>query len=76
MTAERTPDSRFGAIVRRNVDRILDEIGWTPLDLYTTMKMAPSSYSLMFKNHTGPNGLILEKLARTLGCTTEELLKR
>lgn len=76
MTADRTPDSEFGAVVRRNVDRVLSDLGWTPLDLYTSMKLAPSSYSLMFKNASGPTSKVLDLMAQTLGCTTEELLRR
>ncbi|MCP4573325.1 MAG: helix-turn-helix transcriptional regulator [bacterium] len=73
MTTERTPDSEVGKILRRNIDRLLADRGWTPKILYAALGMAPSSYSLMFKNQGGAKTRELIRIAKALGCTTAEL---
>lgn len=73
MTTERTPDSEIGKILRRNIDFLLGERGMVPRDLYTAIKMAPSSYSQIFKNKGGASTEILLRIAKELGCSVAEL---
>jgi DNA-binding Xre family transcriptional regulator len=74
MTTERTPDSKVGAGLRRNIDILLSERGLRPKDLYLAINMPASTYSSMFKSQGGPNLATLTKIAAALGCSIKDLL--
>lgn len=75
MTTERTKDSDVGKIIRRNIDRLLGERGMMPRELYEALGMAPSSYSLLFKNAGGPKTRELIRIAKALDCSIAELTR-
>ena len=74
MTTQRTPDSKIGAVLRRNIDILLSERGMRPKDLYQAMPMSPSTYSWMFKSQGGPNLATLKKISKALDCEITQLL--
>ncbi len=75
MRPQRTPDSEPGARLRRNVDRLLAERGWTPPRLYTEMGVCPNTYSGYFKSAGGPRTATLQRIADALDVEVAELLR-
>lgn len=76
MATERTDDSEYGKILRKNIDRLLAERGMRPPELYEALGMSASNYSQLFKREgDGPKMKTLARVARALDCELAELLR-
>ena len=75
MSPARTPDSRFGRVLRANVERLLKERGSTSSALCEAMGIDRANYSRIFKTPKGPTLATLERIANSLGVTIEDLVQ-
>lgn len=66
----------MGMTIDSNVQKFLDEKGWTPYRLGKVSGVSMTViYSLKDKKQ-GPNAETLVKLANALGCTVDDLVKQ
>jgi transcriptional regulator with XRE-family HTH domain len=72
---ERDGDSKLGAILRSNMDRILAEQGLTVADFLKMANITRQRYSAVFKSDRGPTMQTLQRWARLLGVDMSELTK-
>jgi DNA-binding Xre family transcriptional regulator len=75
MNRQRTPDSKVGAVIRRNVNRLLAERGMSASDLYKGAGISRGQYSRIFKATNGPYLVTLQKLAEFLRVDAGDLVR-
>ena len=71
----RTYDSKIGAVLRLNINRILIEQGLQASDLYTQAAMSSAGYSRMFKVTNGPYLSTLCRLASVLRVDVADIVR-
>ena len=68
-------DTEMGALLRRNVDRTLAELGITTAELQRRARMSRTQYSAIFKTKHGPRLTTLIRLADALRVPVASLLE-
>jgi len=70
----RTADSKLGAVLRENVERLLEWTGMTAAEFRESLGMSRATYSGLFKNQMGPRMETVKRLADALGVEPWRLL--
>lgn len=65
----------MGAAIRGNVERLLDQKGWTKYRLSKESGVSMTVVYSLDKKDSGPNADTLVKLADALGVTVDELVR-
>lgn len=66
----------MGAMIKNNVDKLLERKGWTRYRLSKESGVTMSVIYSLGSKESGPSAEILLKLANALDCTVDELLKQ
>lgn len=65
----------MGTVIKKNLDRLLEERGWTRYRLSKESGITQSVIYSLDKKESGPTADKLLKIATALGCSIDELVR-